>query len=149
MKWKYCSWNSIIETLWAISSLATQWCRKYTRNMKNYTVRQKVYYNDEYETLSSFNIMSTFKNRLAYCLTNTLVGFVKVTKHRFNENKLKKIIFYVFTWSLGSMVKLPEVGFIQATYWQLWISFKVSLLRSYLQSTHSNGCTFEININNK
>lgn len=31
------------------------------------------------------------------------------------------------------MVKDPEVGFMQATYWQLWTSFSVSFCRSYLQ----------------
>ena len=35
-------------------------------------------------------------------------------------------------WSLGLMVKLPAVGFMQAMYWQLWMSFKINLLRSYL-----------------
>lgn len=36
------------------------------------------------------------------------------------------------TWSLGSMVKDPEVGFMHATYWQLWTSFSVSFCLSYL-----------------
>lgn len=30
------------------------------------------------------------------------------------------------------MVKEPEVGFMQATYWQLWMSFSVSFCLSYL-----------------
>ena len=33
------------------------------------------------------------------------------------------------------MVKLPAVGFMQAMYWQLWMSFRISLLRSYLDKT--------------
>lgn len=31
------------------------------------------------------------------------------------------------------MVKEPEVGFMQATYWQLCMSFSVSFCRSYLR----------------
>lgn len=31
------------------------------------------------------------------------------------------------------MVKEPEVGFMQATYWQLWMSFSVSFCLSYLR----------------
>ena len=31
------------------------------------------------------------------------------------------------------MVKEPEVGFMQATYWQLWMSFRVSFCLSYLR----------------
>lgn len=31
------------------------------------------------------------------------------------------------------MVKDPEVGFMQATYWQLWMSFNVSFCLSYLR----------------
>lgn len=31
------------------------------------------------------------------------------------------------------MVKEPEVGFMQATYWQLWTSFRVSFCLSYLR----------------
>lgn len=37
----------------------------------------------------------------------------------------------MLTCSLESMVKLPAVGFMQATYWVLWISFRVNLARSY------------------
>ena len=38
----------------------------------------------------------------------------------------------VCTCSRGLMVKLPAVGFMQDTYWTLCISFRSSLLRSYL-----------------
>lgn len=34
------------------------------------------------------------------------------------------------------MVKDPEVGFMQATYWQLWMSFSVSFCLSYLHAGH-------------
>ena len=36
--------------------------------------------------------------------------------------------------SLGLMVKLPAVGFMQATYCTLWISFRISFVRSYLET---------------
>ena len=36
------------------------------------------------------------------------------------------------TCSLGLILKLPAVGFIQATYWVLCISFRVSFCLSYL-----------------
>lgn len=36
------------------------------------------------------------------------------------------------TCSRESMVKDPAVGFMQATYWQLRMSFRVSLFLSYL-----------------
>jgi len=43
------------------------------------------------------------------------------------------------TCSRGLMVKLPAVGFMQDTYWTLCISFKSSLLRSYLGvQTHTH-----------
>jgi len=42
-------------------------------------------------------------------------------------------INHFFTCNLGLMVKLPAVGFIQATYWQLWMSFGVNLFLSYLK----------------
>ena len=35
------------------------------------------------------------------------------------------------------MVKDPEVGFMQATYWQLWTSFSVSFCLSYLRGETS------------
>lgn len=40
----------------------------------------------------------------------------------------------VDTCSLGLIVKLPAVGFMQATYCVLWISFKLSFCRSYLET---------------
>lgn len=43
------------------------------------------------------------------------------------------VFVYVCTCSRGLMVKLPAVGFMQDTYWALCISFKRSLLRSYLR----------------
>ena len=45
----------------------------------------------------------------------------------------------VCTCSRGLMVKLPAVGFMQDTYWTLCISFRSSLLRSYLGAhTHTH-----------
>lgn len=37
------------------------------------------------------------------------------------------------------MVKDPEVGFMQATYWQLWMSFSVSFCLSYLRGRWAQG----------
>lgn len=37
------------------------------------------------------------------------------------------------------MVKDPEVGFMQATYWQLWMSFSVSFCLSYLRGRRVQG----------
>lgn len=42
------------------------------------------------------------------------------------------------TCSLGSTVKLPAMGFMQATYWQLRISLSITLCRSYLRDRKQN-----------
>lgn len=46
------------------------------------------------------------------------------------------------TCSLGLMLKLPAVGFIQATYWVLCISFKVNLFLSYLKTENARSLGF-------
>ena len=44
----------------------------------------------------------------------------------------KRTFLILLTCNLGLIVKLPAVGFIQATYWQLWMSLGANLFRSYL-----------------
>ena len=108
--------------------------KKLKKNLNHYHHLKNFNWPHFHEFYFGHNILILFKDKLYFKLLFTiwthLNSILKLT------SGMKKGIFTdKHTCNLGLIMKLPAVGFIQATYWVFCISFKVSFCLPYLQRT--------------